>query len=906
MREAFKKNIINANTKKRLSKIYPITENQEENNSSMNDSKLGNHIMTENSNKNFIKNPKNENTTISIKSNKQKLFKKISSRSFHKLILDKDSNPEDNNNNFSKCQETKRRISAQQDRKENLIIKKLQIQDPKKDFSISSKKKKVNFQIFNQNNIKNKKKSQNFLGFKNKLFNFFRKNSLSSKIVRNKSFNLSSTGSSIIKFHNSKIVRKDSLFGNRRINFNDEDKILQFNLFEKLKNNPMFEKSEKIIKKEKILYGLLALCTLLNIIFQILEAIQYNKRSSSYLEKNTTNETIHRNKIKPNIKPKNMRPDLYRKEILYYNLMQKREISGEENTLRIFNIIFSIICTILVLNIYYIKNQYVKQTNKDKKNFFQYNFNKLRYNKRIKEHDHIRITSINDDHIPKKKVPKKELIITITSCFLNLIFYPPRLNKVFIGYNKDVICAYSLNSVFLIFTLLKLINIYRAIIHLSPLNNLIYKSICKSKMIKMNFLFMLRFFLNRYPLFFIVCSFLFFGLTFCILIFCVEYFSIDTKNGFWNNKGDNNLKNFYNCLHLYFFYIIKNDYGNIKPKSILGIFILIAGGTLGMLILLYFIFYTNELLNFTPQELKAYKKLGKILDPLNNEHKSANLIKVSFLLKKILKDYNSVESNYKRKKMKKIKNLYKSFRYFNFAPKEDTSLMSGFENDMYDERKKYMNYLCLKFFFKLKLLTECKILKNNLSIARNFSHSFTDLLKNLGHKMDENLEQLSKKLQCLSEIENKYKNFESLHRRLSRKIKKIMKYNRTITNFLIENNNNNIHKEHLFKRKGVKLKRSLFHSSMTFHQKLLNKKIKYELFDYSSSSRKLILNKVNSTDKVLDYNNLFSKNKDNDDIQPCNLYENKLRRRTSKSKSFNSNSSSINSKSNRNSSSQSN
>ena len=906
MREAFKKGITNNNNKKRLSCIYPITEKQEENNSSINDSKLENYIMTDNnSNKNFLKNPKKgKATTISIKSNNQKLLKNVNSRSFLKLIWDKDSSTEENNKKYSKNQSIKRRISVQQDRKENLIIKKLQINDQKKDLSLNSKKKKVFFQLSNENNNKNKKKSDNFVGFKNKLFNYFQKNSLSNKIIlRNKSFNLSSTGSSIIKFHSNISIKKDSFFGNRRININNEDdKILQINLFEKLKNNPMFEKTEKFIKKEKILYGLLALCTLLNIIFQILEAIQYNKRSIIYLENNSANKAVLK---KGNIqRPKNIRPDFFAKEILYYKIIQKRKISSEENTLRIFNIIFSIICSILVLHIYYIKNQYVNQTNKNKKNFFRYNCNQLRYNKKIKDYDHIRITSINDDFIPTKKVSKNTLIITIISCFINLIFYPPGLNKVFVGNNKDIISVYSLNSVFLIFTFLKLINIYRAIIHLSPLNNLIYKTICNSKMIKMNFLFMLRYFLNRYPLFFILSSFLLLGLTFCILIFCVEFFSVDTVNGFWNNKGDNNLKNFYNCVHLFFFYIIKNNYGNFKPKSILGIFILIIGGTLGMLILLYFIFYTNELLNLTPQELKAYKKLNKILDPLNNEHKSANLIKIIFLLKKMLKDYHSVESNYRRIKLKKIKNLYKSFHKlnsnFNFSQDEDTSLMSAFENDMFDERKKYMNYLGLKFIFKLKLLTECKISKNNLSVARNFSHSFTDLLKNLGHKMNENLEQLNRKIHMLSENEDKYKELESFHRRIHWKIKKIMKYNNIIMNYLIDNNNNNIHANHLFKKKKKKMKASLIDFPLTLQKKLVKKKIKYELYNNKSSSNKILLKKINSTDKIIDLSNLPSVT-NNIDIIPYNLYKNEFKGKARKSKSLDSNSSSIYKNTNRNS-----
>jgi hypothetical protein len=230
--------------------------------------------------------------------------------------LDKDNSIEENNKKYSKYQNI-RKMSHEQNKGENLIIKKLQIHDQKKDLSFIKKKKNVNFQIFNENNIKNKKKSQKFLSFKNKLFTYFRKNSPSNKIkLRNKSINLSSTGISIIQFHSTKTIRKDSFFGNRRININGEDKILQINLFEKLKNNPMFEKSEKIIKKEKILYSLLALCTLLNIIFQILEALLYNKKSIIYLEKNNTNETETINKNKYN--PKNISSKLYEKEILYY------------------------------------------------------------------------------------------------------------------------------------------------------------------------------------------------------------------------------------------------------------------------------------------------------------------------------------------------------------------------------------------------------------------------------------------------------------------------------------------------------------------------------------------------------------------------------------------------------------
>jgi hypothetical protein len=244
---------------------------------------------------------------------------------------------------------------------------------------------------------------------------------------------------------------------------------------------------------------------------------------------------------------------------------------------------------------------------------------------------------------------------------------------------------------------------------------------------------------------------------------------------------------------------------------------------------------------------------------------------------------------------------------FDFAPTEDTSLMSAFENDMYDERKKYIYYLGLKFIFKLKLLTECKIFKNNLSVARNFSYSFTDVLKNLGHKMDDNLTQLNQKLHILSEYEDKYKKFELFHRRISRKIKKLLKNNDVIINYLIDKNNTNIHSDHLFKQKKKKkkgkIKGSLIDIPLSLHKKLVKKKIDYQLLNYSSP-RKINLNRIISSEMAFDFKNMLS-GKNSNDIKPYNLHKNEFKRKTKKSKSLDSNSNSIYSNSNSNSNSNS-
>jgi hypothetical protein len=299
---------------------------------------------------------------------------------------------------------------------------------------------------------------------------------------------------------------------------------------------------------------------------------------------------------------------------------------------------------------------------------------------------------------------------------------------------------------------------------------------------------MLKYFLNKYPMTFILISFILLIISYCILIYCIEFFSLDIVNGFWNNKGDNNLRNHYNCVYLIAFYIVKNNSGEIMPKSPLGIFIMVCGGTFGLYIFSYFFYYVNNLIELKTEEQKAISKLDKILNPLNKEHKSANLIKIVFLIKKMLKDYKNVEKDYK--KIKREKSIYENLRTnYNFTENMiNNSFSSLIENNLYIEQNNFFNYLYNKYILKIKLITECKIFKNPFLIARNYSHSFTDLLKTLGHKMDDNLNQLNDKLKLLDQNEHKLFNIEKNHKITSRKIKRVLNYQKAIINYLININ----------------------------------------------------------------------------------------------------------------------
>ena len=862
MEETCKDSLIKTNKTNLLLSFYSITEKQEESssNSSRNDIKIDKQLNTDNSsNKNYLNIIEFRKKEMNNNLKDYKYNKKISSKTFNKLIKEKEFS------NNSEEEKYKKFIKKGSKNTFNYINKRLSVQQNldnnlkqiKKNKKLLKKQNTVNFISLSSKKVNGIKNNLSIPYFNNINNSNFNNNKLfdSKSLVKSKSINLSSSNSSFIHFINKK---GDSIIKKRIIKFNDNnDKILQIDLFEKLKDSPMFEKSEKIIHKERIYYGILIFFTILSIIFQVSDSFLYNKKSKEFLEEKN-NMTLS-----------------YLNELHYYSILKNRKISKQENYLRVFNIIFSFICGILSINIYIIKNKFIKQTNKNNKNFYANYNNYFGYNKKkkyIKEDAHINIIP-NSDIIPNKKLPKCEIIKAIIICIMNIICCPPSFNKVYIINKKDIILVYSLNNFFLILSMVKFINIYRAIFHLSPLNKLIYKTICNSKMVKMDFKFMIRYFLNRYPITFIIFNFFIVGTIFCILIYSIEYFSLDVKNGLWNNKGNNNLKNIYNTIYLYLFYIIKNGFGDIKPKSELGLFIMIIGGSFGLFVTSYFFYYILQFINFSTEEKKAYQKLYRMLNPLNKEHKSANLIKFFILTKKLFKDYKNIEKYYEINKLKlKINKSYKKSykkRIFNHVlDNRGIDNIFGLIEENYKYKIKFINYLCQKFIIKVKLISECNIFKNNLLIARNFSHSFTNLLKTLGYKMNENLNQLNNKLQIIVTKEGKYKDFIKFQKKNLKKIQKIIIYQNALLHYLINKHNNDNYEDYISLKR--KIKRSIGDYSGTFlysHKKLIKKHLSN--FDYIRSPRKKRLNEIKSSILGLSELSKFG------EIIHCKTYDNK-------------------------------
>ena len=643
--------------------------------------------------------------------------------------------------------------------------------------------KRISFQQNNSLNFYNNLKTREFLRKKSSLkkLDEISNNQKSMDISSRKNINISRTESYLDnKYFSNKKLKYTALTPNK-LNFKGMKNMHSSNLFEKLKNSVMFEKSENLMFRIKVCYAFLSVFSFASILLEIIDVILYQKRSDEFLKQNnidTNNEA----------------------DIQTYYLIEKRKITKRENTIRIFNMIFSLLCVFCLLLIYYIKITFNQNSRKKKRYNYYMNYNTYSHKKKKatqkmanrdgnNSDNHIKL--ILNEEMDTYYEKKSEYVLLVFYCIISLIFFPPSVNKVFIGRQHNIIYVYSLNSIFLLVSILKIINIYKAIFYLFPFNNLLYKTICSSNMVKMDFKFMFKFILNMYPLAFIIVNFITIGLLVSILIYCVEYFSIDINAKQINNKGVNNLKDFYNEISLYCFFILKNVHGNIKTNTILGSVILLIGGTIGLLISSYFIYYINILIEFEPEEKRAYGKLVKLLDPLNNEHKASNLIKAFLLMKKLYIDNKNIRDEYKLKKENNFKNIFnKNMNNFNFGMNESIDSMTNMsQNNEYKDKKKFMKFLCSEFILKAKLINECKNFKNNLLIARNNFLSFNDVLKTLGEKMNANLNQLNNKIEVLIQNDQKFIGFMKFQENSLKNVRNLIRIQDNIINYLIEKNN---------------------------------------------------------------------------------------------------------------------
>ena len=699
---------------------------------------------------------------------------------------------------------------------------------------------------------------------------------MNSFIQNNKSFNnqdnsftrhYSHSKSSVFEMQYKKVKKKTTL-KNITLDFNNK---AQISIFDQIKNSDLYEKTEILLARIKIFYGILAIFSLLCIILNCADTILYNNKSLEYLTKNNNNSFIFNKTIVES----------------YYNI-NKRKISSRENSIRIFNGIFSFFCFGILLIIYMLTNGILENNKKHtkrerfnrmldqyymkqrKKSVSRNKFNADDFKDKSINYEKIKVINLNQDFerddFSNDISSANNRINVIRNCIINLIFYPPIINKSFIGKYNNIIYIYSLNSIFLIISLYKITNIYRAIFYLSPLNNAFNKAICKSNLVNLNSRFMFKYSLNKFPLTFLVFNIIVIIITVCIVITCVEFFSFDINDNFWNNIMENKSENVFNVFSAFFFFIIRNMHEEHCIKSCLGKSLLFLGGIAGMLISSYFIYFLNNSIKFSPEEQDAFLKLTKLLNPTNKENKAANLIKSVLFTKKIIIDNQSTVREYK-KRVEEVKKpthqqrkpIFQRENDFNFAfnRNSNTNIMGFNESQENAEKKKYIRYIGAIFFLRIKFIMECQNFSDDLKVARNSSLSFNDVLKTVGNKMDENMSQLNNKIEVLIKNDQKYFDLVKITSDVIKNIRKTRDYHKTLIQYFVD-----VHNEYL--KQMIELKKEEESNSALLSKEKFPRKIKsnmYGQFIFKKRVKsKIIGNNANNISKKKLKRDLFDLN----------------------------------------------
>ena len=636
-----------------------------------------------------------------------------------------------------------------------------------------------------------------------------------------------------MKFINQ-VNMKKTILNKRTFNFIDRNKA---SLFEQIKNSVIYEKSESFLLKIKICYVFLIFFSIICIILSISDVIVYNNKSLEYLI-NGNNHTFIFNKT----------------NFEHYYYVNKRKMSSKENAIRTFNGIFSIMCVGIILIIYGLmkgtldkgkKNSKRERFNKMLDQYYMKQRKKLMSTKTItkedKNNEKIKIVDIkmksDMDNFQKEKMNKKySKNRIIAECIMNLIFYPPFVNRSFVGKYHNIIFMYSLNSLFLFISLYKISNIYKALLYLSPLNNPLNKAICKSHLLDLNSYFMFKYNLSKFPLTFLALNFILVAISFCIILTSIEFYSIDVSNDFWSDMIVNEMENILTIFSTFFFFIVKNIHEEHCVKSIFGKLMLYFGGLFGMLICSYFIFYMNNSIELGPEEQDAFSKLTKLLNPINREHKAANLIKSILLFKKIIIDNQNTEKDYrnrieagKRPTDQQRKPIFQGDNKFSIVLNNLNTTSNNLMNNLNGtqiniEKKKYIRYMQSLFFMKIKFELECKSFSDIFKVARNSNLSLTDILKTIGHKMDENITQLNSKIDVLIQNDNKYINFMKCITENIKTLKKIKYYHSSLLQYFVD-----VHNEYV--KKLIELQKEMeMNSPLLSNSSSKVRKIKSNMF----------------------------------------------------------------------------
>ena len=552
--------------------------------------------------------------------------------------------------------------------------------------------------------------------------------------------------SDLIKKNKIQLVR--GLSYKTKLNNNDR----RISYIENLMNNPNLKKTGELYKKIKKFALIQGVCSFLSIILCIIDTALYNNYSFYYI-------------IENNIK--------YDK---FYEI-KNRKISSSENFVRILNGIFSFICFLMTICIFYSKYSFHK---KERKKFLS------RRNKNTNFQLSLIYDFSNNINNQIKLNPNFSLSKNAFRLLINILFYPPNVNYIYHSNFNDISFVYPFNSFILLLTSIKLYNIYRGIFYFLPVTGTLGKTICQRNNVNLNVKFMFRTFLSKHKMSFPFFVIIIISLIITILLQSIEIFSVDVsqyKTIELNNLTKNYLMNhdltFYDTLWMYISLLVRNPNGDYYPKTPFGKILLIIVYIIGALFLCIIYFRLNKLILLDRNSYQAYNKLEKLFQPENKENKASDVIRAVLLLKKYhsLHNVDEMEEKYLKGNLND-ENIGKRKTVVEY---EIEKLR---EKNFLIFKQKKMLFLKVKFGFILKYFADIKSYTDIYKISRKQPLNISSMFQNIEDKMNNSLESINIKLSSIATIDCIFDRLKNNDNILLKKIERIKKLDRTVIKYL--------------------------------------------------------------------------------------------------------------------------
>jgi len=495
-------------------------------------------------------------------------------------------------------------------------------------------------------------------------------------------------------------------------------------LIQKVEKNTPYGRNKMFIK---YIDCLIALTVCVNIALSIIDNEVYLAYSDTFFQNYTANMNITNFNI------------------TVMEFISKREITPEENSLRMINV------CVVIANVVFITLHYI------------FKIRLLRADKKLSEYDNIFTSGYY-----------KYLFIEVLIC---AIFYPPYWNSVLSFELLDYLYSYNMNSLVSFFVMLKCYIILRVYSYFSRWTSEAANSVCIKYKVRAGIHFAVKAELKKRP-YTMLTIMMMVTLGFCgFALRTFEYGVRDPNSTDMKLKGENNLQDLSNCFWVIIITMTTVGYGEYAPKSQFGRLVGIFACIIGMLLVSLMVVSLAVIAEFTSEEKKAYSIIKKLQADDNAYNKAADVIKNIVKLRclmvrgteavKLL--FNSTE------KKKKVSNLTARFI---IITRLKTSI-SIFKNDF-----KIANSYSLPIDEMLKRL-EMKLKEDITSLTQNINKvslvdehldSLSYIQDHVQQKMSIILERQQKVADYIVKLNNQnYKT--NIKKMLARKANQVVKQN---------------------------------------------------------------------------------------------------------------------------------